>query len=188
SISTGQFISRSDIASYRTIILMGSVLITVGSGLLTLWNEHSGRGVQIGYMIITGVGVGIIIQTTILCGQQIVDYKDVASVTSLLTFFRTIGAVFGVAVIGTTFKDVLARNLNKLSLPTEINLAVRQSAFAVQSLPDDMRIPVISAYVNALSVAYMVLVPAGILCTIFATFVGNHKPRRSEKETVVVFD
>ncbi|CAG8626252.1 6542_t:CDS:2 [Funneliformis mosseae] len=155
SISTGQIMSRSDIASYRTITIIGGIFITVGSGLLTLWNEHSGRGVQISYMIITGVGVGV-------------------------------GGVLGIAIIGTTFNNVLVHKLNELSLPTEIKLAVRQSAIAVHDLPDNMRIPVITAYVDALKVAYIVLVPIGMLCTISAFFMGNLKPERSGKETVVV--
>lgn len=188
SISTGQLMSRSDIASYRTITIFGGVLITVGSGLLTLWNEHTGKGEQIGYMIITGTGVGIILQSTLICGQQIVDYKDVAVITSLLTFFRTVGSVFGVTIIGTTFKNVLIRNLNELSLPYDISMAVRQSANAVQDLPDDMKFLVMTAYVNALRAAFMILIPVGLLCTISATFMGNHKPERSEKETVVVFE
>ncbi|CAI2165954.1 13712_t:CDS:10 [Funneliformis geosporum] len=188
SIIAGQFMSRTDIASYRTISILGGVMIAVGSGLLTLWNENTGRGVQIAYMIIAGIGVGVILQSTMLCGQQIVDNKDVAVITSLLSFFRTIGAVFGIAMIGTTFKNVLAHNLDKLSLPADINLVVRQSALAVHELPDDMRIPVIAAYVNALSSAYMVLVPMGALCALSAMFIGNHKPIISEKETVVVFE
>ena len=58
SITSGQFVSRTDILSYRAISATGAALIAVGVGLLTLWDENTGRAAQIGYMLIAGIGVG----------------------------------------------------------------------------------------------------------------------------------
>lgn len=38
--------------------MTGAALIAIGSGLITLWDENSGRAPQICYMIIAGLGIG----------------------------------------------------------------------------------------------------------------------------------
>ncbi|RGB25353.1 hypothetical protein C1646_771865 [Rhizophagus diaphanus] len=47
-----------------------------------------------------------------IASQHIVAREDLASVTSLMTFFRTIGAVFGVAILGTVFNNELENHLS----------------------------------------------------------------------------
>ena len=37
---------------------MGAALITIGVGLITLWDENTGKAAQIGYMLISGIGAG----------------------------------------------------------------------------------------------------------------------------------
>ncbi|RIA93943.1 major facilitator superfamily domain-containing protein [Glomus cerebriforme] len=189
SIFTGQAVSRTDKLSYRTICAMGAALIAIGVGLITLWDANTGRGPQIGYMIIAGLGVGAIMQTTLLCGQGIVEYKDVAAVTALLMFFRLIGAVFGVAIVGTIFSNVLSTNLEKIAISPEIIEAVKQSATIVNQISDvTTRNAIIDAYVNALRAAFTADIPISILCFICSIFMGNHKPNLSRSETIVAFE
>src|ERR1044072_7088649 len=59
SVVSGQLLSRSRSVSYRTTCATGAVLITIGSGLIILWNERSGKPVQIASMGAAGIGVGI---------------------------------------------------------------------------------------------------------------------------------
>ncbi|GBC02629.1 hypothetical protein RclHR1_04720001 [Rhizophagus clarus] len=188
SISTGQAVSRTDKVAYRTLCVIGAALIAVGVGLITLWDENTGRAAQIGYMIIAGFGIGCIMQTTLLCAQGIVEYKDVASVTALLMFFRLIGAVFGVAVVGTIFSNVLTADLEKTAIPPEFITAVKDSATVVHQLPLEIRGQVITAYVNALRAAFTAEIPISILCFIASLFMGNHKPKLSRTDTIVAFE
>jgi hypothetical protein len=58
SVSSGQAVSRTDKVAYRTLCMIGASLITIGAGLITLWNENSGRAAQICFMFITGLGTG----------------------------------------------------------------------------------------------------------------------------------
>ncbi|CAB5331361.1 unnamed protein product [Rhizophagus irregularis] len=188
SVSSGQAVSRTDKFAYRTLSMTGAALIAIGSGLITLWDENSGRAPQICYMIIAGLGIGLIMQTTLLCGQGIVEYKDVASVTALLMFFRLIGAVFGVAIVGTIFSNVLTNNIENIAIPPELAGAVKASATVVNQLPIEIRGPVISAYVGALRAAFTADIPIGILCFLASLFMGNHKPSLRTTDTVVAFE
>ena len=58
SMASGQLLSRSESISYRTVCATGAALITIGSGSMFLWNEHTGRAIQILSMIASGIGVG----------------------------------------------------------------------------------------------------------------------------------
>ncbi|RHZ60070.1 hypothetical protein Glove_359g14 [Diversispora epigaea] len=156
SISSGQLVSRTEAISYKVLCIFGAVLITVGGGLISTLDENSNHGKQIGYLLITGVGVGAIMQTTLLAGQGIVEHKDVGSVTSLLTFFRTFGAVFGIAIFGTIFNNQMEKS----------------------NLSDDR----IKVFVDALSLSFKFVIPVGILCLISAFLMRNVKPILSDKK------
>ncbi|RIB16270.1 major facilitator superfamily domain-containing protein [Gigaspora rosea] len=111
AISAGQLVSRTVFFSYGAICIFGSILMIVGSGLTITFSENSSRGQIAGYLLVSGLGIGLILQMTVLAGQGIVEHKSLAAVTSLLTFFRTMGAVFGVAILGTVFNNVFDSNL-----------------------------------------------------------------------------
>ncbi|CAG8715382.1 17811_t:CDS:2, partial [Racocetra fulgida] len=59
SIVAGQLFSRTDKIEYRLVTLIASALTIIGSGLTTMWNENTGYGEFIGYMLISGAGIGI---------------------------------------------------------------------------------------------------------------------------------
>ncbi|CAG8439918.1 5459_t:CDS:10 [Dentiscutata heterogama] len=111
AIFSGQLVSRTVFITYGALCILGSILMAVGSGLISTFSEDTSRSQIIGYSLIAGFGVGLIIQVTVLAGQGVVEPKDIATVTSLLTFFRTMGAVFGVAILGSVFNNVFNSNL-----------------------------------------------------------------------------
>ncbi|RHZ83132.1 hypothetical protein Glove_99g40 [Diversispora epigaea] len=164
--------------SYRMFCIAGGVFISIGAGLCTLLDENSNRGEQIGYTLILGIGMGLIMQTTILCAQALVPYDDVAVTSSLINFFRTIGAIFGVAVLGTILLNKLNGNLGELedSFPPEITIdALKKSAFLVRELSPDIRQLVIQAYVDALQAAYTAVIPMGGVCFLASFFIVENK-------------
>ncbi|KAF0384726.1 MFS general substrate transporter [Gigaspora margarita] len=113
----GHMFSRTDKIPFRYATLFASSLSIIGGGLITMWKENTGYGELIGYMIIGGTGIGKSAQCILLYVQGLVEYKDISSVTTLSLFFRTFGAVFGIALSGTAFNNKLSQELNKLTLP-----------------------------------------------------------------------
>ncbi|CAG8615285.1 5208_t:CDS:2, partial [Dentiscutata heterogama] len=111
SIFSGQLVSRTVFFTYGAICVLGSILMAIGSGLISTFTEDSSQIQIVGYSLITGIGAGLILQITVLAGQGIAEPKDIATVTSLLAFFRTMGAVFGIAILGTVFNNVFNSNL-----------------------------------------------------------------------------
>ncbi|CAG8555437.1 2757_t:CDS:2, partial [Ambispora gerdemannii] len=182
SISTGQTISRKANIRKQLFAVLGAVLIIVGAGLTSLLNEHSNRGKQTGFLLIPGIGIGFIMQTTLLFCHAAVDYKDVAAVTSMLNFFRSIGAVFGVAIVGTIFNNELNKMIEAINLDISVE-AVKNSSTYVKSLPPDLRESVIHAYVEALQVCYRAIIPLGVLCFLSALFIGKNKINHRQSRT-----
>ncbi|KAG9294608.1 hypothetical protein G9A89_008087 [Geosiphon pyriformis] len=186
SISSGQFISRAKNASKQILCLFGAAFITIGSGLISTLNEDSNREKQIGYLMIAGLGVGLIMQTTLLAGQAAVMYKDVAAVTSMLNFFRSIGSVFGVAIIGTIFKNELVKNLKALNNGIPIEAIKKSSTFIKNIDNPSVKADIIHAYVQALDAAFRVVIILGALCFISALAVGKNKSRQAEHDKMAV--
>ncbi|RIB07105.1 major facilitator superfamily domain-containing protein [Gigaspora rosea] len=89
AIFSGQVISRTVFFTYGTFCVFGSILMAVGSGLVSTFTEDSSKSEIVIYSLIAGIGIGLIIQITILAGQGIAEPKDIATVTSLVAFFRT---------------------------------------------------------------------------------------------------
>src|SRR5688572_26665214 len=97
-----------------------------------------------------------------------------------------VGAVLGVSMAGTIFSNALVRNLEKASIPPDYFEIAKLSATIVNQLPEEVRIPIIIAYVKSLKVTFFFsIVPFGILCIFSSILMGNHKPKISKEETIV---
>ncbi|CAI2169290.1 17357_t:CDS:10 [Funneliformis geosporum] len=168
SIVAGQLVSRTNKISYKIICIVGGILIMIGAGLTSIFNEYSSRAEFVGYLLIGGIGIGCIMHITLLASQQVVGYRDIASVTSLLSFFRTIGAVFGLAILATTFDNELNRNL-----PKEFQKAVgvyKVFGEDLKHMPESDRKIIKHAFVLSLSPAFKVIIVMGALATISALY------------------
>lgn len=70
------------VGRYRECILFGWIIWAVGLGLFSTLDESSGIGKQIGYGLLTGVGVGNTLQPSLIAVQAGVERRDMAVVTS----------------------------------------------------------------------------------------------------------
>ncbi|CAG8497132.1 15526_t:CDS:10 [Dentiscutata erythropus] len=168
----GQLVSRTTYFSYGLICAFGSILMAIGTGLVSMFSEYTDKDLIMCYLFIAGIGAGLITETTVFAGQEIVEHKDIASVISLLAFFRTIGAVFGVAILGTVFNNVFYSNMpsqfqGKLSL-NDISI--------LEKVPDI----VIQNFILAMDTAIKVIVVMSALSFISSLLIGNVKPYRDD--------
>ncbi|KAJ5675689.1 hypothetical protein N7462_008586 [Penicillium macrosclerotiorum] len=104
------------IGRYRECILFGWVIWAVGLGLFSTLDQSSGVGKQIGYGILTGVGVGNTLQPSLIAIQAGVERRDMAVVTSFRNFARNLGGTLGLAVAGTIINNVVASSISVLGL------------------------------------------------------------------------
>ncbi|KAF9911200.1 hypothetical protein EC991_004424 [Linnemannia zychae] len=176
SITSGNMITRW--GHYRPFIWLGFTLSTTGIGLLTLLKVDSGRGPQIGFMLMIGLGLGMSIQNIMVAIQSAVTMKDIAVATANTTFFRTVGSVMGVAIAGTVFNNGVHKHLQPI---IDINPAVRaviSNSYLAPSFGAEVERQILEGYMMALRSAFTVSIPlmgAGFLSSLF---IEHHKLRR----------
>jgi hypothetical protein len=97
SIVSGQLISRT--GKYRIFPIIGTGLMSLGFLLLTTIKADTNYWILAGAMLLTGLGLGQLMQTLTIASQNSSDARDIGVATSASTFFRQIGGTLGVAVI-----------------------------------------------------------------------------------------
>ncbi|OCK75830.1 MFS general substrate transporter [Lepidopterella palustris CBS 459.81] len=108
-LASGTYISTTGIVA--PIIVVGTAIGTVCTGLLYTWDIGTTMGKWIGYQIIGGVGWGIASQTPIIMVQATAPAADLAEVTAILLFFQTVGGAFMVSAAQAAFVNVLVKVL-----------------------------------------------------------------------------
>jgi EmrB/QacA subfamily drug resistance transporter len=101
SIIAGQVITRT--GKYKMFPVMGGVGMTVGMVLLSMLDMNTTKLQLAVFMSVLGLGMGFLMQTTMLIAQNSVDQKDIGVASSSATFFRSIGGSFGVSLFGAIF-------------------------------------------------------------------------------------
>lgn len=109
SIFSGNVVSKT--GRYRIFPIVGSLIMAVGLYLLSRMGPGTGVWLESLYMLVLGVGIGLAMQVLTIAVQNTVDYADLGTATSGVTFFRTLGSSFGTAVFGTIYANALKPNL-----------------------------------------------------------------------------
>ncbi|QKX61383.1 uncharacterized protein TRUGW13939_08531 [Talaromyces rugulosus] len=104
------------VGRYRECILFGWLIWAIGLGLFSTLDESSGIGKQVGYGILTGVGVGNTLQPSLIAVQAGVERRDMAVVTAFRNFVRNLGGTLGMAIAGTIINNVIASSILTLDL------------------------------------------------------------------------
>lgn len=168
STVSGQLITRW--GRYRVFPIVGTAVFTLGLFLLSHMDEHTSILTSSIFMLILGLGLGLVMQVLVIAVQNAVAYKDLGVATSGATFFRSIGSAFGVAVFGAIFGNALTANLRALppgTLPTGVPSgaasAVSGNPAAIQHLPPAARDAFTHAYAISLQPVFLVAAIIGIL-------------------------
>lgn len=186
SISSGNVVSRT--GHYRVFPIAGSVGMAVGLYLLSRLDEHTGFWVASAYMFVLGVGVGLAMQVLLIAVQNTVEYADLGVATSGVTFLRTIGSSFGVAVFGSVYAGQLAKNLATAlaahPLPSGVDPRVTQSPEALHRLPSAVAAPIVSAYAQSLHVVFLAGVPVALVALVLSFFLKEVPLRGTARAAV----
>ncbi|MEU6780846.1 MFS transporter [Nonomuraea angiospora] len=140
TVVSGRLITRT--GKYRPYPIAGTAVAAAGLGLIGL----AGRGplALAGAMLVTGLGVGLVMQTMVLAAQNAVEYADLGTATSSVTFLRQVGASAGVALVGAL---ITLRSGISATNPSDVPDSMRD-AFAA-AVP-----PVFAAMAPLLAVAF----------------------------------
>jgi EmrB/QacA subfamily drug resistance transporter len=109
SIVSGQLISRY--GRYKPFPIAGTLLVAIGMLLLAQLDVHTSAMLSGLYMLVLGLGLGMVLQVLVLAAQNAVPYEYLGVATSGSTLFRSIGGSIGVSIFGAIFANQLATHL-----------------------------------------------------------------------------
>ena len=99
---------------YKPYPIAGAGLMTGGMLLLSGLDQGSSDVLAALYMLIIGIGIGLVMQVVILVAQNHAPREHIGVATSTATFARAIGASIGVAIFGAIFATRLSSELSAL--------------------------------------------------------------------------
>ncbi|MER5276559.1 MDR family MFS transporter [Streptomyces sp. NPDC002809] len=182
SIFSGNVVSKT--GHYRIFPIVGSLVMAVGLFLLSRMGPDSGVWLESLYMLVLGLGIGLCMQVLTIAVQNTVDYADLGTATSGVTFFRTLGSSFGTAVFGTIYANSLGPNLKdgvaaavRAGGDPAVVAKASQSPEGLHSLPDAQSAPLAQAYADTLHTVFLWTVPVAVLGFVVALFLKQVKLR-----------
>ncbi|MFF2146171.1 DHA2 family efflux MFS transporter permease subunit [Kitasatospora sp. NPDC058190] len=180
SIGSGQTVART--GHYRAFPIAGTAVTTVGLLLLSRLDEHSSTAEMSLYFLVFGLGLGLVMQVLVLIVQNSVGYQDLGVATAGATFFRSIGASFGVSVFGTIFagglRSRLAEALAGQPLPPGFHVeAITSDPRLITRLPAAARAGVHHAYADSITRVFLYAVPVAVVAFVLSLFLREQKLR-----------
>ncbi|HEY7074182.1 MAG TPA: MFS transporter [Solirubrobacteraceae bacterium] len=176
SIVSGNIISRT--GRYRRFPIAGTALMTIAMLLLTRLGTTTPGWVAALYMVVLGLGLGMVMQVLVLAVQNAVDYRFLGVATSGSTLFRQVGGSIGVALFGAIFTNRLAAELAE-RLPRGAHVPAQANPAVVHQLPAAIKGPYIAAFSDALQPVFVVA--AGIsFCAFLLSWGLREVPLRGQ--------
>ncbi|WP_341845851.1 MFS transporter [Streptomyces atriruber] len=179
---SGQIVSRT--GRWKVFPIAGTGVTTLGLLLLHQLNENSGTGEMSAYFFVFGLGLGLVMQVLVLIVQNAVSYEDLGVATSGATFFRSIGASFGVAIFGTIFTNRLGDKLTDAlagqQLPPGLSVSTLEAdPRGIARLPADLRPDALHAYASSITDVFLYAAPVALAAFVLAWFLREDKLRAS---------
>jgi EmrB/QacA subfamily drug resistance transporter len=150
SILSGRAISR--IGRYKVFPIAGTAVLVVGMYLLSLLGVGTAPWLASVYMVVVGVGIGLVMQVLVLVVQNDARPQEIGVATSTATFFRSVGGAFGVAIFGTIFATRLSDRLAELprGITARLGGGVHLNPAQAKHLPPNVHADFLTAFAHAL--------------------------------------
>ncbi|MFE9018525.1 DHA2 family efflux MFS transporter permease subunit [Streptomyces sp. NPDC007808] len=182
STASGQIVSRT--GRWKVFPLAGTAVTTIGLLLLHQLDMDSSTAEMSVFFFVFGLGLGLVMQVLVLIVQNAVSYEDLGVATSGATFFRSIGASFGVAIFGTVFAgrldDELVEAFQGVPLPPGVSLdGLEADPRGIAELPAALRSGALEAYASAITDVFLYAVPVALLGFVLAWFLREDPLRGS---------
>ncbi len=170
SIVVGQLVAKG--RKYRPFPIAGTIVMTLGLGLLATLGISTSSWLTAFYMFVLGTGIGLVMQILITAVQNAVRPEDIGSATAGANFFRSIGGSFGTAVFGALYINELPRQMaSGLGAIHYHGPAIAVSHLTPQSLhalPLDVIGVIIHSISSSIATIYVWAVPVGVVAVVLS--------------------
>jgi EmrB/QacA subfamily drug resistance transporter len=183
SLTSGRLISK--FGKYRIFPIVGSAVITLSFFLFSHIAVDTGRFWIGVWMVVLGLGVGMIMPVMTLAVQNAVDRKYLGTATSTVTFFRSIGSSLGAAIFGAVLLNRLTHHIAEQvggSAGAQAAQGLSQSTAVLAKLPPEIAAKVLNAFAVSFHDVFLFGLPFAVLAFIVALFLRETPLRDSAKQ------
>jgi EmrB/QacA subfamily drug resistance transporter len=152
SIGSGAVISKT--GRYRAFPIAGTAIAAAAVFLMSRLAVATPIWLAALYMLILGLGLGLVMQVLVLAAQNSVPYKLLGVATSGSTLFRQVGGSIGVSAFGAIFANRLATELST-RLPRGVHVPAAANPTVIKHLPDALKQPYVEAFTAALQPVFL---------------------------------
>jgi EmrB/QacA subfamily drug resistance transporter len=188
SIGSGQLISRT--GHYKIFPIVGTAVMAVGAWLLSRMTDTTSTASNAVAMLVFGLGLGMVMQVLIIAVQNNVDYEELGTATSAVTFFRSIGGAFGASLFGTVFTNKLTSEIKaavengKISRTFPFQRAIEDPKL-IKQFPRSETQPFLHTYAHALHYVFLYSIPLCLLAFVLSLFLREVPLRTTTRGTGV---
>lgn len=188
---------------YTPFMIISSVLMAIGVGLMSTWKSDTNHSMWIGYQVIYGLGIGfgmqqpyvpftsfqntvmLIVVLSLIAVQTVVPLNDVPIATTAIIFVQTFGGALFISVAQNIFTNRLVSNLIADVPSIDPALVLQIGATNLKKAVDPAVIgDVLIAYNSAITQTFYVSVATAAL-SIFGAVAMEWKSVKGKKiETV----
>ena len=171
---------------YTPFLIVGSILFSIGVGLITTYSINMPFGKWFGYQILTGAGVGVGFQIPLIAVQTVLPLADVPVGSALVIFFQSLGGALFISVAQTVFQNGLIRGTHKFTPNLDPLFLLRAGATEIRTVLEragmlDELPGALKAYMEGLTDSYRV----ALACTVAAAVAAFFFEWRSVKDDEV---
>jgi hypothetical protein len=156
-------------------MIMGTVVMSIGFGLITTFKPDTGSPSWIGLQALAGIGVGMGMQQPLMAVQTVLDISDVPTGTAVLIFLQTLGGALFVSVAQNVFSNKLISGIAQYAPGLDPKIVLTIGATNIQTYlaaNKPQYLPgVIQAYNDALIKAFTVATAMAALSIVGAVTV-----------------
>lgn len=173
SLFVGKAITNT--GKYKVYPVLGGVVMALGMFLLSMMGVDTPSWQTGVFIAVLGLGMGFLMQTTMLIAQNSVEQKDLGVSSSASTFFRSIGGSFGVSLFGAIFNNQLLSGLtDKFGAQAAdmiVNGGGRMDAASLGQMPAQVRTGFLETLADAISGIFWWAILFAIVVPVLAAFI-----------------
>jgi EmrB/QacA subfamily drug resistance transporter len=148
---------------YKLWPIAGTLLLAGAMYLFTRLTADSSATETTIYLLVLGVGYGMITQVLVTAIQNTVDRRQLGTATGTANFFRSLGGAFGSAIFGTIFATGLAQRLTQ-QVPASVAARVTPgqligSPEQLRHLSAEVRRGIAESITQSVHVVFLVAIP-----------------------------
>lgn len=164
-------------------MIAGSVLLSIGAGLMTTWTPSSSPVMWIGYQVLVGAGGGLGIQQAHTAAQTVLPEVDVPTGAVVIIFSQILGSTLFISAAQTVFTNRLMGGIRTAAPYLDPKIVISTGATSLKAAVAQDDLPaVLSVYNGALTHTFYIAIALASLSLVGALLTEWRSVKKKKEE------